>query len=51
MLRMPAFGEKAEELLLSSTRVIPGKLMDAGYRFRRSELEEAFRYFFLKGGH
>jgi uncharacterized protein (TIGR01777 family) len=57
VLRMPAFGarlafgEKAKELLLSSTRVRPGKLMDAGYRFRHPELEETLRYFFQKGGH
>lgn len=49
VFRMPAFaaclvfGEMAKELLLSSTRAIPKKLMGAGYQFRHSELEEAFR--------
>jgi uncharacterized protein (TIGR01777 family) len=50
VFRMPAFaaclvfGEMAKELLLFSTRAIPKKLMDSGYQFRHSELEEAFRY-------
>ena len=50
VFRMPAivaylaFGEMAKELLLSSTRAMPKKLMDTGYQFRHSELEEAFRY-------
>ena len=50
VFRMPgfvaclAFGEMARELLLTSTRAIPKKLMDTGYQFRHSELEETFRY-------
>ena len=36
------FGEMADELLLSSTRVIPKKLMDSGYEFRHPELGGAF---------
>jgi NAD dependent epimerase/dehydratase family enzyme len=39
-----AFGEMAKELLLSSTRAMPKKLMDTGYQFRHSDLEEAFMY-------
>lgn len=35
------FGEMAEALLLSSTRVIPGKLVDAGYRFKHADLRIA----------
>jgi uncharacterized protein (TIGR01777 family) len=50
VFRMPAFvaclafGEMAKELLLSSTRAMPKKLMDTGYQFRHSDLEEAFMY-------
>ena len=36
------FGEMADELLLSSTRVIPTELMAAGYQFRHTELSETF---------
>ena len=45
---MPAFalklalGEMATELLLSSTRVIPKKLLDAGYEFKFTEPTTAF---------
>ena len=39
-----AFGEMADELLLSSTRVIPKKLMDNGYEFRHPELGGAFEH-------
>ena len=39
-----AFGEMAEELLLSSTRAMPGKLIETGYPFRHADLEEAFRH-------
>ena len=39
-----AFGEMADELLLSSTRVIPKKLMDSGYEFRHPELGGAFEH-------
>ncbi len=39
-----AFGEMADALLLSSTRVEPSKLKDAGYSFRFTELEDALRH-------
>jgi uncharacterized protein (TIGR01777 family) len=38
-----AFGEMADALLLSSTRVVPQALSAAGYRFQHSELEPALR--------
>jgi uncharacterized protein (TIGR01777 family) len=38
------FGEMGKEVLLSSTRVKPEKLMAAGYRFRHPELEGALRH-------
>ena len=47
---MPAFllrimlGEMAESLILASRRLIPGKLLAAGYEFRFSELEVALRH-------
>ncbi len=34
-------GEMAKELLLSSTKVLPEKLQDSGYKFRYPTLEEA----------
>lgn len=37
------FGEMAQELLLSSTRVIPSKLHESGYIFKHATLKEAFR--------
>lgn len=46
VLPMPAFaakalwGEKAKELLLSSTRVEPRKLIEHGYKFSQPNLEE-----------
>jgi uncharacterized protein (TIGR01777 family) len=39
-----AFGEMADALLLSSTRVQPAKLQGTGYRFRHPELEGALRH-------
>lgn len=39
-----AFGEMGEALLLSSTRVIPQRLLDDGYQFRYPELEPALRH-------
>ena len=33
------FGEMAEALLLSSARVLPEKLLDAGYEFKHADLE------------
>ncbi len=38
-----AFGEMADEMLLTSQRVIPKRLNDAGFEFEYPELEEAFR--------
>ena len=35
------FGEMGEELLLSSTRVTPKKLIDAGYEFCHPHLQSA----------
>ena len=40
MLRI-LFGEMADELLLSSTRVIPATLMEAGYTFKHTDLKSA----------
>ncbi len=39
-----AFGELANELLLASTRVVPRALLDSGYRFLFSDLEDALRH-------
>lgn len=39
-----AFGEMAEETMLASSRVIPKKLLDTGYRFRQPDLESALRH-------
>jgi uncharacterized protein (TIGR01777 family) len=50
IIPMPAFaarlvfGEMADELLLSSTRVQPSKLLETGYNFRWPELEGALRH-------
>jgi uncharacterized protein (TIGR01777 family) len=47
---MPAFllrimlGEMAEALILASRRLVPGKLLAAGYKFRFPELEVALRH-------
>jgi NAD dependent epimerase/dehydratase family enzyme len=47
---MPAYlvrlvmGEMGEELVLSSRRIQPAKLLAAGYRFRFPELEQALRH-------
>jgi uncharacterized protein len=47
---MPAFvarlvmGDMGEEFLLSSRRIRPSKLLDAGYRFRFPELEQALQH-------
>jgi len=38
------FGEMANELLLSSIRVIPQKLMDSGYKFQHFKLDTALQY-------
>jgi uncharacterized protein (TIGR01777 family) len=39
-----AFGELADELLLSSARVNPAKLLSDGYEFRHPALETALRH-------
>ena len=50
LLPVPAFalrllaGEMADEMLLASTRVHPGKLLSTGYEFRYPELEGALRH-------
>jgi uncharacterized protein len=44
-----AFGEMADALLLSSTRVEPKMLVDSGYRFRYPTVEAALRHV-LGGG-
>jgi uncharacterized protein (TIGR01777 family) len=44
-----ALGEMANELLLSSARVAPKKLLESGYRFRYPELEGALRHLLGRG--
>jgi uncharacterized protein len=50
VLPMPAFaarlalGEMADELLLASTRVVPQRLDETGYKFRNPELEPALQH-------
>lgn len=39
-----AFGEMADALLLSSARVVPERLKEAGYKFKHTEIEEALRH-------
>ncbi len=39
-----AFGEMANDLLLASTRVRPTALLDSGYSFMHTELEQALRH-------
>jgi uncharacterized protein len=43
-----AFGEMAEELLLSGARIIPRKLLESGYQFNFPELEDTFRQLLIK---
>jgi len=38
-----ALGEMANELLLASNRVVPSKLLAAGFTYRHTDLEEALR--------
>jgi uncharacterized protein (TIGR01777 family) len=51
---MPAFaarlalGEMADELLLASTRVVPSKLIQAGFQFAYPQLEPALRHVLCK---
>lgn len=42
-LRLALGTEMAEELLLTSQRVVPRRLLDAGFRFEHPELEPALR--------
>jgi len=42
------FGQMGKEIVLSSTRVLPEKLLSSGYRFRTPDLEETLRH--LLGG-
>jgi uncharacterized protein len=37
------FGEMADEALLASTRAVPRRLLEAGYRFRHATLTEALQ--------
>ncbi len=39
-----AFGEMADALLLSSTRVLPARLQESGYEFQHPELHGALRH-------
>ena len=39
-----AFGEMADALLLSSTRVLPARLQESGYAFQHPELDGALRH-------
>ena len=56
VMTLPAFaarwalGEVADELLLSSARVSPGKLLEAGYEYRHPRLETALRHVLGKEG-
>ena len=34
------FGEMADEMVLSSCRVIPTRLLEAGYRFQEEDLRQ-----------
>jgi NAD dependent epimerase/dehydratase family enzyme len=43
MLRL-LFGEMADEMLLSSTRAIPEKLLASGYEFRDRNLDDVLEY-------
>lgn len=38
-----AFGEMGQELMLTSARVVPKKLNEAGFQFQYPQLEDAFR--------
>ena len=37
------FGQMAKEVLLASLRVVPRKLLDAGFRFSHPSIDEALR--------
>lgn len=38
------FGEMAEELMLASTRVVPEKLLESGYKFQYPDLKDALNH-------
>jgi NAD dependent epimerase/dehydratase family enzyme len=42
-----AFGEMADAMLLASTRVVPARLNEIGYRFRYPDMEAALRSIIL----
>jgi hypothetical protein len=44
-----ALGEMADALLLASTRLVPERLLQTGYVFRRPELEGALRHLLVGG--
>jgi uncharacterized protein (TIGR01777 family) len=44
-----ALGEMAEELLLSSARALPVRLLESGFRFEHPELEKALRHLLGRG--
>jgi len=44
-----AFGEMAQETLLSGQRALPKRLLEAGFRFRFPRLEEALRHLLGRG--
>ncbi len=54
LLRMPAFavkhvlGDMGRELLLSSARVVPGKLLASGFHFEYGQLDSALRHELLR---
>ena len=39
-----AFGEMADALLLTGSRVVPEKLLNSGYQFQYPSLEEGLRH-------
>jgi hypothetical protein len=44
-----AFGEMGENTILASQRVMPQRLLAAGYQFRHPHLEEALRFELARG--
>ena len=44
-----AFGEMGENTILASQRVMPQRLLGAGYRFRHPHIEEALRFELSRG--
>lgn len=44
-----AFGEMGEHTVLASQRVMPQRLLEAGYRFRHPHAEEALRFELARG--